>query len=148
MNTRIEALSGRPDLAPTIARWKKDAFFQNSALTAEGLAELMIAPANGPEETFVLLDGAVPVATAALVHSDLDSRPDLTPRLAGVLVLPEFRGRGHAATLVRRVESFAVAASVPVLWLYTSKAAGLYLTLGWTHIGTEQDTGRAVARWR
>ena len=42
-----------------------------------------------------MLPNEVPVGTASLVTKDLPSSPDLTPWLAGVLVRPEFRGRGY-----------------------------------------------------
>src|SRR5688572_13759565 len=58
----------------------------------------MLAQPGQSQETF-LLDDNVPVGTASLVNSDLPSRPDLTPWLAGVLVLPAFRGQGYSAAL-------------------------------------------------
>jgi hypothetical protein len=51
------------------------------------------AASGGPEQTFVVLDGGVPVATASFVAEDLPSRPDLTPWLASVFVDPPHRGR-------------------------------------------------------
>ncbi len=79
-----------------------------------------------PEETFVLFEGDIPVATASLARHDLDSRPDLTPWLAGVFVEPAFRQRGYAIVLVRYVEARAMVASVPTLWLNTWTAEPLY----------------------
>jgi GNAT superfamily N-acetyltransferase len=101
----------------------------------------------GPEETFVLFDRDRPVGTASLVHRDLETRPDLTPWLAGVFVQPAFRGQGYATELVRRVEAFASSASVPTLWLYTWTAEPLYTRLGWQRAGLETDPkrGREVA---
>ena len=145
MNRQIVAVFDRPDLAPLVARWRVDAFFNHpGGCTVEEMTALILAPPVGPEETFVLFDGGQPVGTAGLVRSDLEARPDLTPWLAGLFVEPAFRGRGHATALVRRVEAFALAASVPVLWLYTSTAEPLYLRLGWHRVGTEQENGQAV----
>lgn len=75
------------------------------------------------------------------MRSDLETRPDLTPWLAALLVEPAFRGRGHESVLVRRAEAFAREAAVPVLWLYTSTAEALYLRLGWERAGLERDAG-------
>jgi GNAT superfamily N-acetyltransferase len=77
-----------------------------------------------------------------LAHKDLETRPDLTPWLAGVFVQPAFRGRGYATALVRRVEAFASAASVRTLWLYTWTAEPLYARLGWQRAGLETDPKR------
>lgn len=140
----ILALSERPDLAPLVAAWRLREFGRPGDLLDTWVARLLAAR-PGAEETFVLFEGEMPVATASLADDDLDSRPDLTPWLAGVVVQPDFRGRGHAARVVRHVEDFARAAGVSRLWLYTSRAAGLYAKLGWRHVGMEQDHGRDVA---
>jgi GNAT superfamily N-acetyltransferase len=116
--------------------------------TVEEMTALILAPHFGPEETFVLFDGDRPVGTAGLMRSDLESRPDLTPWLGGLFVEPAFRARGHATALVRHVEDFARAALVPVLWLYTLHAEGLYLRLGWQHAGVEQEAGHDVILMR
>lgn len=142
MGFKIAAVSDRPELAPVVAAWLVDAFGHPGGRTAEEITALVLSPPVGPEETFVLFDEGVPVGTASLAHEDLEARPDLTPWLAGVVVQPAFRGRGYATALVRRVEAFAVAASVPVLWLYTWTAEPLYARLGWHRAGLETDQKR------
>ena len=145
----IVAASSHPELAPLVAKWRVDTFFTHpGGYTVEEMTALILAPPMGPKETFVLFDGGQPVGTAGLVRQDLDARPDLTPWLAGVFVLPGFRGRGHATALVHRVEAFALAAAVPVLWLYTLKAEPLYARLGWERAGTEQEDGHDVVLMR
>ncbi len=149
MDARILAVSERPDLAPLVASWLVEAFHrQPGGMTVEAMAALIRAPPQGPEESFVLFEGDRPVGTASLAHDDLPSRPDLTPWLAGVFVLPEHRGRGHAMALVRHVEGFARAASVAELWLYTRTAEPLYARLGWQRVGLEQSNGHEVALMR
>lgn len=144
MPHRIDAVSVRPDLAPLVARWLVNAFGHPNSGTVEDMAALILAPARGPEQTFVLFEGDTPVGTASLAHDDLASRPDLTPWLAGVFVEPAFRGQGYATALVRRVETFAFNASVPTLWLYTTTAEPLYARLGWRRVGLETDNGQEV----
>jgi GNAT superfamily N-acetyltransferase len=149
MSHSIIALSDRPRLAATVAAWLVDAFERRpGGRTIEERTALLLAPRIGLEETFVLLDGEVPAATASLAHSDLASRPDLTPWLASVFVLSAFRGRGHATTLVRQVEAFASAASVQTLWLYTPTAEPLYARLGWERVGLERDRDQDVVLMR
>ena len=142
MGFEIAAVSDRPEQAPVVAAWLVDAFGHPGGRTVEEPTALVPSPPVGPEETFVLFDRGVPVGTASLAHRDLEARPDLTPWLAGVFVQPAFRGRGHATALVRRVEAFAAAASVPVLWLYTWTAEPLYARLGWRRAGLERDRKR------
>jgi GNAT superfamily N-acetyltransferase len=112
------------------------------------MTALILRPPGGPNETFVSLDGGRAVGTAEPMRSDLKSRPDLTPSLGGLYVDPAMRGRGHASALVRQVEGFARVCSVPVLWLYTLSAEGLYLSLGWQQAGVKQENGRDVGLMR
>lgn len=147
--TRILAVSGCPALAPLVAGWLVEAFHrQPGDMTVEAMTALILAPPRGAEESFVLFEGDRPVGTASLAHDDLPSRPDLTPWLAGVFVLPDCRGRGHASALVRHVEGAARAASIAGLWLYTRTAERLYAGLGWERVGLERDKGREVVLMR
>jgi len=132
---RIVAVSGEPELAPIVAGWLWQAFFQYpGAMDERALTSIILSPPPGPEETFVLLEGDTPVGTASLTSDDLPARPDLTPWLAGVFVRPEFRGRGHARALVRWVEDHARSFGVGRLWLNTGEAEGLYAGLGWHRV--------------
>lgn len=68
---------------------------------------------------------------ALLIDSDMKTRPELTPWLAGVYVKTEQRGRGVASQLVKRIVEEAAALGVPQLYLYTDAAQSLYARLGW-----------------
>jgi GNAT superfamily N-acetyltransferase len=145
----IVALSDRPDLAPLVAQWRVDAFFgYPGGYTVAEMTALIRAPAPPPRDAFVLFAGGEPIGTAALIGSDLETRPDLTPWLAGLFVLPAFRGCGYATALVRRVENFAACAGVSVIWLYTSTAEALYARLGWQRVGLEDERGEPVVLMR
>jgi GNAT superfamily N-acetyltransferase len=144
MDHTIVAVSDRPGLALLVGGWLVGAFGRPGGRTVEEMTALILAPPVGPEETFVLFDRDGPAGTASLAHADLDAWPDLTPWLAGVLVQPAFRGRGYATVLVGRMEAFATAASVPVLWLCTAAAGPLYARLGWRRAGLERDGGKEV----
>jgi GNAT superfamily N-acetyltransferase len=145
MPTTIVSLNDRPDAIPTVASWLWHEWGRRKGRTIEMVTVRLTERAtSGFEETFVCLSGDVPVATASLVNADLDSRPDLSPWLAGVFVDPPYRGQGHAAALVRRVEAAARAAGITTLWLHTEHAAGLYAKLGWQPVGPEMDHQFAV----
>ena len=149
MGTRVVTVAEQPELASLVARWRVQVFFtQPGGYTVDEMTALILKPPGGPNKTFVLLDGDRPVGTAGLMRGDLESRPDLTPWLGGLYVEPGFRGRGHATTLVRQVEDAARAVSVSILWLYTLSADGLYLHLGWQHVGSEQENGHDVMLMR
>jgi N-acetylglutamate synthase-like GNAT family acetyltransferase len=66
-----------------------------------------------------------------LLASDMDTRTDLSPWLAGVFVLPEYRGRGVAKALTLQVMKRAAELEFENMYLYTPGAEGFYAKLGW-----------------
>jgi GNAT superfamily N-acetyltransferase len=126
-------VADRPDLVPTVANWLWHAFWRHDGYTLEQ-TEVEIAASiarSGPPQTFVLLVDREPVGTASLAAQDLDERPDLTPWLANVYVIPAARGQRHATHLIAAVEDACRAASIGTLWLYTDNAMNVYTRSGW-----------------
>ena len=130
---QIVSTTDRPDLDRVVARWLWDAFWRDDGYSFdETLAAVhQSISARFMPRTFVLLRDGVPVGTASLAEHDLDERPDLTPWLAGVFVVPEARGQGLVAHLITAVEAAARGASIRTLWLYTVSAERIYSRAGW-----------------
>ncbi len=137
MDTRILPLAARPDLVPLVAGWVWEAFWREDVHTLDDALAWAAEAASGGvmPQCFVLLRDGTPVGTASLVAHDLDARPDLTPWLASVYVVPGARGHGLALALVRTVEDAARAAGFGTLWLYTRRAERVYLRAGWRTVG-------------
>ena len=83
-----------------------------------------------PSVVVAIEDGRL-LGGALLIDSDMKTRPDLTPWLAGVYVKAEERGRGIASQLVNRIVEEAAGLGVRELYLYTDAAQSLYARLGW-----------------
>jgi len=140
----VTTIARRPDLLPVIADWLWREWWQRSghsleqtqAIYAAGCAEV------GVPQTFVLLAGETPIGTASLARTDLEERPDLTPWLAGVFVVPEARGRGRVRHLLAAFDEACRAASIGTAWLYTSNAERVYLRGGWHIAETVQRQGK------
>jgi GNAT superfamily N-acetyltransferase len=79
----------------------------------------------------IALEGEELLGSAMLVASDMQTRPELTPWLAGVFVRPGHRGKGIGTRLVERIEEEARALNTAILYLYTESAESLYERLGW-----------------
>jgi predicted N-acetyltransferase YhbS len=62
---------------------------------------------NAIPSVVVALEDEELLGSAMLVAHDMDSRPQLTPWLAGVFVKPHCRGKGIGSALVRRIEAEA-----------------------------------------
>ena len=146
----IVTVAQRPDLARAIAPWLWTEWERRLGRSLADTTASIAArtAAIGPEQCFILLDGAEPAATASLYRDDLDDRPDLTPWLAAVFVHPDFRGRGHALRVIAAVVAACRAAAIPTLWLHTEHAAELYARLGWEALGAADDAGHAVTLMR
>jgi N-acetylglutamate synthase-like GNAT family acetyltransferase len=80
----------------------------------------------------------------SIIEHDLESRPELAPWLASLVVDRAARGRGHSRTLVRFIEDFARDNDVETLWLFTWSAEGLYAKLGWGAVERLEQNGREV----
>lgn len=116
-----------------VAQWWREqgrTLEQSQAIYAEFVAEV------GAPQTFVLLEGDRLAGTVTLARKDLEKRPDLTPWLAGVLVVPERRGNGYFRFLLAEFETACRAASVGTAWLFTNTAAQVYLKTGWETAAT------------
>ncbi|MBU6498584.1 MAG: GNAT family N-acetyltransferase [Rhodospirillales bacterium] len=140
----VTTVRARPDLLPVVAEWlwrewwqaRGRTLEQTVAVYAQGTAEV------GAPQTFVLLERDVPVGTVTMARQDLEERPQLTPWLAGVFVVPEHRGRGHVRVLFEAFERACRAASVETAWLYTNTAERIYLRAGWETVELIHRPGR------
>lgn len=143
----IVATSDRPDLAPVVARWLWDEFWQANGHSFEETLEAVAhsVTAQPMPRTFILLRDGAPVGTASLVENDLPERPDLNPWLAGVVVDPSFRRNGYVANLVAAVEREGRILGAQTLWLYTRTAERIYARLGWRNVETVRRNEKSYA---
>ena len=72
-----------------------------------------------------------PVGTCLLAESEIEPNHDVSPWLAGLFVVPEYRGKGVGAALVRAIEDQARQRELSRVYLYTTHAVGFYKRLGW-----------------
>ncbi|HEY5468875.1 MAG TPA: GNAT family N-acetyltransferase [Coriobacteriia bacterium] len=132
---RIEYLADLPSLVPELAllHFEQWGYLRPNQTLEERTRRLQDACGRGGVPTVVVaLEDDALCGSAMLIANDMDTRPDLTPWLAGVYVVERFRGRGYGTALVARVESEASAIGVERLYLYTPSTAEFYARLGWT----------------
>ena len=94
---KIVYLASYPQHVPTVAQWIMDEWGRESpGATLEGLEEKFRAHLNRKAIPLTLLamEENHPLGTASLVFYDMKDRQDLSPWLAAVYVLPEYRGKG------------------------------------------------------
>ena len=71
------------------------------------------------------------IGIVSLKVNDMDTRPELTPWLAGLYVVPAYRRRGIGHRLVQAAIAKASEFRVEKLYLYTPGAERFYAALGW-----------------
>jgi predicted N-acetyltransferase YhbS len=140
---RIQQLAERPDLLPVVADWIYREWWTTVAgATADTVTDLLrghLVPDRMPL-TLVASLGNRPIGTVTLLEHDVGTEqwPDLSPWLAALYVVPEFRQGGTGATLVSAIVTRAMALRVGVLYLVTVDREAFYARLGWQVLRREE----------
>lgn len=153
VNIRVDYLANHPELVEQLARlsWAEwQPIYQERGQTFEHAIKNYRERTNTDclPLTLVALYGDELVGTVSLKYHDLDIRPRLDPWLGALLVLPNWRRRGIATTLMRRVVDIACQLKLPELFLWTSSAEGLYLKLGWEVVERTDYCGKEIVLMR
>lgn len=147
----IVDLSAVPHHLPTLAAWHQAewAYLNPGENLGMRIARMQAYLQDGlVPSTFVYEQRGQPVGSAAIVASDMDERPQWSPWLASVFVVPEFRRQGIGSRLVRHVMAQAAAAGHRHLYLFTPDQAAFYQNLGWQPIAEESYRGSRVSVMR
>ncbi|MFD2191239.1 GNAT family N-acetyltransferase [Pistricoccus aurantiacus] len=140
-------LPGSPHLT-LVAKWQYEQWGNLSPKTSqEAWQEELLRECSfdGIPAVLLALVKGYPVATASLVEADMETRRELSPWLASVYVLPEWRGQGIASRLVRKVECEAQSVGITRLYLFTPDQQALYHRLGWKDKETLDYQGVSVS---
>ena len=99
-----------------------------------------------PPETYVLLiRGEVAGSVSLLNYDDIAQvRPDLSPWLASLFVVPKHRGRGYGRRLAAHCVDQAQSLGFSTLYLYTHTHPEFYAALGWRVIEERTVRGAEV----
>jgi GNAT superfamily N-acetyltransferase len=135
----FDYLANWPDCIPELAMYAYDewrALFESKGQDYEDALNSYCERTNidsVPLALVALCDGNV-IGAASLKIDDLDIRPEITPWLGGVFVLPQWRRRGIATHLIGRAIEEARRLHVSELYLWTPSAKSLYERLGWSEL--------------
>ena len=120
-----------PELA-ICARWRASAFSVLKASFEQELRSLeLFASDQSQGVALVAKADGEPVGTCLLTESEIEPNHDVSPWLAGLFVVPEYRRKGAGAALVRAIEDQARQRELSRVYLYTTDAVGFYKRLGW-----------------
>ncbi len=147
----VITLCDRPEFIPLIARWNWEEWSDLlSCNSCEKFAEDLRActQRDGIPITFLALENGELIATSSLILDDLEIRPELTPWLASLYVLPEKRGCGLGETMVQHAVEAARGFGIETLYLYTPGQDAFYRRLGWEFLEATIFHKRAITIMR
>lgn len=141
---KIINLRSAPEHIPTIAAWHHAQWgYLNPGGTVATRIEKMqrYLSVEAMPGMYICVEGDKVLGTAALVESDMDSHPELSPWLASVYVHADYRKQGIGAQLVNKVVAVAKTLGYSPLYLFTPDQARFYEGLGWQFIAQESYRG-------
>lgn len=133
---QIENLSEHKNLIPLLAKWHYRQWGDLTGASSEHDYQKILSThicSQFIPMTLLAMNGNNLLGSVNIVESDLDIRPELTPWLAQLYVVPEQRDRGIGSTLVQAVFTQTADLGFDHLYLYTSGTLPLfYESMGWT----------------
>jgi GNAT superfamily N-acetyltransferase len=142
MQLTIDHLFNHSDYLPLVAKWIYNEFWTDrpgfSPETFEKLLQDASSPDRIPLSLLAIADG-IPAGTINLIDSDDAKRSHLHPWFAALLVIPQFRGRGIARELIRKIKMDAQRLGFTEAYFGTDIPA-FYLKLGAEHFEQENET--------
>jgi predicted N-acetyltransferase YhbS len=133
---RVEFLADHPQAQGSVVRWLHNQWFHDFGYSLGNTTEMIRARLNRVRLPLALiaLAGSQPIGTVSLIE---DQPPDETGPigcLAGLYVLPHWRGHGIGTRLCRRVVREARRLHLPAICLYTKETEAFYVRLGWRKV--------------
>ena len=128
----VRSMAGHPEWIAACAAWWHPQWGAGMGYSPEGAIDAIAALTvpDGRQAALIGFADGEPAGSVFLVHSDLDTHAHLTPWLAGLFVLPRFRGRGLGEQLIDAVVEQARILGHGRLYLYTASSA-YYRIRGW-----------------
>ena len=149
----ITTLADRPDLVFTVARWLWEGSFRKRGLPMSWSLSALDAHLGAgtiPATLVVLERGEALGALGLVAHMPGDTfRPEHSPWITHVHVVPEARGRGLGSHLLRAGERYARAIGHPRVYAQVDRGADWFLGQGWSPLRvTEGSWGLRTELWK
>lgn len=147
MNITIESIKHHPQHLDQVAGWVFSEWGNTFAGSSLEAIRERIAKRMREDEiplTLVALEESELVGTVSIKINDMDTRPELTPWLAGVYVKDEARGRGIGSIMVAGAEEKAVKLGIQKLYLFTPSRRAFYERMGWSFMEDTEYHGERV----
>ncbi len=130
----IENINNYPAYIPIVAEWLYNMWGWKIPGGSVSNAEkaLMERPDHtGIPLSFVAIQNYEPIGVARLIKHDMDTRKELSPWLASVFVVKQFRNNGVGKALCVNAISEANKIGFHILYLFTPDKEAFYKKQGW-----------------
>lgn len=127
-------------IIPVIAEIHKQQFRKYLSDDREALLRSRISSGHVPK-TFVAMMEDSPAGFVCLIQNNFPERPELSPWLASLCVLEQYRRKGIGRALVERCINQVTVAGCNRLYLFTSSAVAYYEKLGWKRFDEVEMSG-------
>lgn len=144
---KIEYLADRPEYVVTLAAWHQrewGRFRPDESVETRSTKRRAWSGHHQIPTVLVASAEDTLLGSAMLVAHDMETRLQLSPWLAGIVVAPEHRRRGIGASLAAHVAAEARSLGFATLYLYTFSTEQYYARLGWQIIERDRYLGAAV----
>ncbi|MBN1686643.1 MAG: GNAT family N-acetyltransferase [Spirochaetales bacterium] len=143
----VDFLKNYPQYLESVAKWIFAEWGSSSGDPTVDSTRVRIAKRMRddaiPLTMIALLDGE-PAGTVSLKIDDMDTRPDLTPWLAGVYVKEGMRERGIGSVMVKAAEETAKRLGTRRLYLFTPNRRSFYERMMWDFLENAEYRGEQV----
>lgn len=134
----ISLLAQQPQLLDAVTQmlhreWSDFPNWRDAAVIQQRLQARNQAEAKTLTLVATTSDGEL-MATASIIHYELDDIAEREFWLGEVITAAEHRGKGLASSLVTRLIAEARLRGITALWLYTPDQQALYRRFGWQDV--------------
>lgn len=139
MTHRIIRITDDPELIPTLAEW----FNSKWGIPKEAYLDSMneaIAQDFAVPEWYAVIDNGNIIGGAGVIENDFHNRPDLSPNVCALYVIPERRGQGIAGELLAKISDDMNKRGVKTLYLATDHTS-FYERYGWEYLTDVRSDG-------
>lgn len=129
----VHSMAGHPEWITPCADWWHRQWGKHMGYSLAGSGEAIegLTVPGGRQAALIALVDGIPAGSVFLVERDLETHSHLSPWLAGLLVLPQFRHLGIGKMLTAAIVAQAATLGYETIYLYSS-IGDFYRPLGWS----------------
>ena len=139
MNHKIMRVTDRPELIRMLAEWFSDKWGIPKQAYIDSMTDACKTLSAVPQ-WYAVFDGGQIIGGAGVIENDFHDRPDLTPNVCAVYVIPEARCRGIAGELLEYISFDMKAKGIDTLYLVTDHTS-FYERYGWKYLCPVHSNG-------